>query len=275
MNIAHESIDVLQDSSGVVTARVKAAGGSFVIKYFSKTEFRREIENYNVLSSIGVPTAKIISKTENAILMEDIEESEIYRLGIKEDLNDQEIAVSIAKWYKKLHEAGYRYIENNDSAPLYDENELITLANIERIKQKTGTAENSIWGLIESNFDIIESHIKNARRTLTYNDFYYTNLAAARDKSSAFMFDYNLLGKSYAYADIRNVCSMLSEVAKEAFLAEYGSFDETEQIIDDVASTLVSLCIACDRAEFPSWAEEELDKLENDYIDKVIGLLML
>ena len=37
--------------------------------------------------------------------------------------------------------------------------------------------------------------------TLTYNDFYYTNLAVLKDGTSAIMFDYNLLGKGYAYAD--------------------------------------------------------------------------
>ena len=36
-------------------------------------------------------------------------------------------------------------------------------------------------------------------RTLTYNDFYYTNMMVAKDKSSALMFDYNLLGKGYVY----------------------------------------------------------------------------
>ena len=130
--------------------------------------------------------------------------------------------------------------DRNSCVPLYDENDLLTFENIEKIKLETNSSELPVWKLIESNFDIIEKLLNKAKRTLTYNDFYYTNLIVAQNRTSAMMFDYNLLGKGYAYAAIRHVCFSLSEVAKKAFLEEYGKFDISEMIIDNVVSILTT-----------------------------------
>ena len=141
------------------------------------------------------------------------------------------------------------------------------------IKEKTGTQNLPVWKLINDNFDVIVSKIRCLPRVLTYNDFYYTNLIVAKDKTSAFMFDYNLLGKGYVYSDIRNVCYSLGENAKKAFLEAYGEFDKKEIIVDDVASVFVTLYHACKRKNFPSWANSTLNELKTDYENKVQTLL--
>ena len=89
------------------------------------------------------------------------------------------------------------------------------------------------------------------------------------------MFDYNLLGKGYAYADIRNVCFSLSEAAKKAFLEEYGVFDASEVIIDNVASVLITLHSACRKTLFPAYANNALKELHTGLMDKVDRLLAL
>lgn len=106
-------------------------------------------------------------------------------------------------------------------------------------------------------------------RIVTYNDFYYTNMVVAKDKSSVLMFDYNLLGKGYAYTDVRNVLSSLAEEAGKAFLDEYGEFDPVEKALDDVVSVVVTLYLACLRDEFPWWAQELLDEIDTTYIKKI------
>lgn len=73
--------------------------------------------------------------------------------------------------------------------------------------------------------------------------------------------------------DIRNVCVSLSEVAKKAFLEEYGKFDTSEVIIDNVASILTTLYFACQKTQFPSWANYALKELRTGLIDKVNRLL--
>lgn len=275
MNIDYKSINILQEKDGVVVARINCENKSFVMKFFQRREFRREIGNYKILSSLNIPTLNIISATDKALLIEDVDNSNIYRLGIDKDLDDPEIAILIAKWYKLLHYRGYKYIEQNSCVPLYDENDLLTIENIEKIKLETNTSELPVWKLIENNFDLIEKLLHKIKRTLTYNDFYYTNLIVAQNRTSAMMFDYNLLGKGYAYADIRNVCFSLSEVAKKAFLEEYGKFDISEVIIDNVASILITLHFACQKTPFPSWANYALKELHTGLIDKVNRLLYL
>ena len=156
---------------------------------------------------------------------------------------------------------------------MYDEADFFTTENIACIKEKTGTQDTLAWVLLEQNFSAIDDLLLKVRRTLTYNDFYYTNMVVAKDKSSALMFDYNLLGKGYAYTDVRNVLSSLSEEAGKAFLNEYGTFDPIEKALDDVVSVVVTLYLACQRDEFPWWAQALLDELDTTFIEKIEYLL--
>lgn len=268
MNIDYKNITQIRIKDGISLYRVQCLDCSYILKYFSYEPDRREIINYGILSSFNIPIMQIIAKTECCILMEDIEQSNFYRLGVDLDLSNTEVAKVIAKWYKQLHKNGKEYIANGKHK-LYDESDIITRDNLEFIKAKTSTGQNPVWAELDENFDSIISAINNAEKTLTYNDFYYTNLIVAKDVSSAFMFDYNLLGQGYAYADIRNVCSSLSPIAKKAFLSEYGYFDKTEQSIDDVASVLTTLYFACKKEKFPTWANQSLMELQNGLFEKI------
>lgn len=146
---------------------------------------------------------------------------------------------------------------------MYDETDCITPENVTTIAGKTNTLNNPVWMFIESNIDEIKRRIAQVQRTLTYNDFYYTNLIVAKDKSTAFMFDCNFLGKGYVYADIRNVTCSLGENAKNAFLEKYGAFDESEKRIDLVADTLTTLSFACNRKTMPDWGLEYAKQTKN------------
>lgn len=273
MKIPYKSAETIQQKDGIVVARVICEKDSFILKFFKNPEYAREIENYRILCSLHIPTLRVEAMTDNALLLEDICGDNTYRLGTEKDLENPEIAVQVAKWYRKLHEGGYRYLEENRDAAFYDENNVITLEHIEEIKQKTNTAKLPVWRQIEDNFNLIRKFLNGAKRTLTYNDFYYTNLAVSKDGTSAMMFDYNLLGKGYAYADIRNVCSSLSQEAGRAFCEEYGKFDESEVALDEVASVLVTLYFACQKEQFPAWAKGSLAELNSGYADKVGRLI--
>ncbi len=272
LNVSFSNIELIQSKDGVIIAGVQTDEKSYIIKYFQNEDFKREIKNYQFLKVLNIPTVKVFGFTDSAILMEDISQSDTFRLGIKEDLNDVVIALKIAEWYKLLHTGSKDFVSEHITE-LYDETDFITIENIEFIKEKTGTQNLPVWKLINDNFDVIVSKIRSLPRVLTYNDFYYTNLIVAKNKSSAFMFDYNLLGKGYVYSDIRNVCSSLGEDAKKAFLETYGEFDKSEIIVDDIASVLITLYHACQRKNFPDWANSTLSELKTDYEDKVQILL--
>jgi 2-polyprenyl-3-methyl-5-hydroxy-6-metoxy-1,4-benzoquinol methylase len=273
MNVKCDSITAICSKDGVSVYRVACYDKSYVLKYFANESDRREIENYRILKSLEIPVLQIIAHTDYALLMEDIEQSDIYRLGITDDLNDTVVAKQIAKWYKQLHSKGQAFVRLY-KGKLYNEADLITKENIEFIKVKTLTESNPVWDVVLGNFELIKACIMNAEKTLTYNDFYYTNLIVAKDISSSFMFDYNLLGKGYVYSDIRNVCSSLGEQAKAAFLDEYGDFNQDEIVIDNVASLLTTLYLACTRDVFPKWAEAYHEQVNNGTLLNAVNELI-
>lgn len=274
MNMISDSITEICYKDGICLYRLRCGKDSYVLKYFESIPDRREINNYKILESLNVSTLKLISHTNCCILMEDIAESHVYRIGINEDLNDIQVAAEVAKWYKELHQKGKCFVRNYNGT-LYDENDFITLENIHFIKTKTATAHNPVWDIMEKNFETMRNCVDRAERTLTYNDFYYTNLIVAKDKSSAYMFDYNLLGKGYVYSDIRNVCSSLGAEAKKVFLSSYGEFNKDEVILDDVSSLLTTLFFACKRDRFPKWAESYLHDLNDNFMVKLQMLFNL
>lgn len=254
---------LIRAKAGISLYRIKSEGKSHVLKVFGKQEDAREIENYRILSSLGILTLPLLGAAQNAILLPDVEASGEYRLGMENDLSDSQVARAIAKWYRELHTKGRTFLSDN-RIPMYDESELITLTNLELVAEKTDTKEGDLWRLIREHFTMIRNRIDALPRTLTYNDFYWTNLIVSKDRKKAFMFDYNLLGKGIAYGDIRNVTSSLSHEAAEAFLEEYGNDIAEEQIkADAFMAPLVTLFLAYEQEDFPSWANTSLMKLKN------------
>lgn len=273
MNIDYDHVAEIRSKNGISVYRVIHGDKAYVLKYFMNDSDHREIENYHILRSLGIKTIRLVSSTKSALLMEDIEQSNTYRLGNIDDLNDIDVAVQIAKWYKELHSKGKCFVSSYKDS-LYDETDVVTKENMDFVRSKTSTEGNPVWEALFHNFDRIKESIAKTEKTLTYNDFYYTNLIVAKDKSSAFMFDYNLLGKGYVFSDIRNVCSSLSEHSKAAFLKEYGEFDKREMIVDNVVSPLVTLVFACKRDPFPKWAEASLLQLKNGQLLSNINLMV-
>jgi hypothetical protein len=273
MKIKYNALTEIRTKDGISVFRVASDGQSYVLKFFANKSDRREIDNYRILNGLDVPTLRMIASTDCALLMEDIEQSEKYRLGTADDLSDAAVSLQIAKWYKLLHSKGYAFVETYDNE-LYDESDVMTKETIHFIKKKTQTQDYHVWGVLLDHFEELKKRIAKVPRTLLYNNFYYTNLIVAMDKSEVFMFDYNLLGQGYAYSDIRNICSSLSDQAKAAFLTDYGECDESELVIDDVVSPLTTLYFACKREIFPKWAEDCVTQVKNgNLLNAVIRLL--
>ena len=272
LGIKTEKIEKMREKDGIALLKIKTKEKSFVFKYFYNKDYRREIKIYDILKDLGIETIEVFAKTEKSILMEDISESREYRLGTEADMSDKETAKAIAKWYKKLHAAGYEYLKIH-SEDFYSENAVITRENLAFIKDKTKTDKLPVWKIINDNFPLIKKEIESMKKTFNYNDFYYMNLVVSKDKSKAFMFDYNLFGKGPAYSDINNVCWSLSEEAKEAFLDEYGKIDEHEKFVAETAMVLSSLFFACKREEFPDWGRELLEELKTGFDEKIKKLV--
>ena len=266
-------IEELRTKDGISLFRVYFGGRQAVLKYFHKAEFSREITNYQLLKEAGLNTLPVIAKTENAILLEDLQSSPKLRLATKDDLNLVEIAAALAGWYKELHgvDAG-RLIQEGFS--FYSELDFITTANLHKLIRMLGNDTPKALRWVEAVFDELQALLSQARKTLTYNDFYYTNLAVARDGKAAFMFDYNLLGLGFPAMDLRNVTSSMNEEAGKAFLRAYGPVDPLEVKLNEIISPITGLLIGMERKPLPPWFYEELEEINTiDFQSKLQSLL--
>lgn len=271
--ITPETVTRLRLKDGVGVYRVTRGQTVCVLKTFEKQDDRREIENYGILQTLGVPTLRLLASSDSALLLEDVEQSATLRLGREEDLRDPAVARRLAQWYRLLHGKGKAYVAAHGSG-MYDETDAITPENMAFAALKTGTETSPAWALLQKNFDVFAQKAAAVERTLAYNDFYYTNLIVAKDASAAFMFDYNLLGKGYAYADIRNVTWALGKDANETFLEGYGPVNPAEALFDAAATTLTTLHFACQRDVFPAWANESLMQVRNGELERAILRLL-
>ena len=269
------NIEEICNKDGIYLYRIKYNNNFFILKYFLNDEYKREIKNYELLKKLGVATIKVFGNTNKSILLEDLDRSINYRLGKISDLSDIKVIKGLAKWYVKLHSEGSKYV-SEERPEFYKETDYITMDNIELIKNKSNTRDNKVWKLITDNWSSFLEKISGLEETITYNDFYFTNLAVSKDKKESIMFDYNLLGVGFRYNDIRNVCSSLPEKLQKVFMDEYGEFDEREKIVDQGISNLITLISAYKKPSSPKWAEGALETIYSgtleQYIIKIIEL---
>ncbi len=270
MKVRNPVCTPMRVKDGVSLFRVESEGNFYVLKVFEKREDTREIENYRLLASLGIQTLPLLAATECAILLPDLNADDTFRPGTGEDLTNVRVARALAKWYRNLHDKGRDWLAGRRAA-LYDETDGITPDNMAKVARRTGTTENPLWKEFAAHAAEIRSRIDALPRTLTYNDFYWTNLAVAKDFGQAFLFDYNLLGKGLAYGDVRNVTCALSPEAAAAFRETYGMEGlEEEQRADAFLAPLVTLVFACEKETFPDWAAEALAQLKNGTVAKAL-----
>ena len=237
MKVQPKSVSLIRSKNGIHLYRVETSDGFYVLKIFDNDDDRREIENYKLLGKLGVLTLPLVAYTDKAILLPDLEKCDRFRLGVESDLSDVNVAKALAKWYKKFHSAG----TNIDLHGFYDEMDIISLQNINEVAQLPEIKNNRLRNELQDKFTEIRSKIAAMPHTLVYNDFYWTNFAVSRDGSSAMMFDFNLMGRGYAYGDVRNVLlSLQTEKTKQAFLDEYGlsNINPSEVIADNALAPL-------------------------------------
>jgi len=267
-------IKPIREKFGIAVFRVKAGEASYIGKYFAEKHDRKEIQYYHILQSIGVPTLGMPAQTDCLMLLEDIEESETYRLGTEQDMSDCAIARRIAAWFKQLHTSG----RNSEclqafNFPDHPETEL-RMRNITNAMDKSNTRSNPFWALLLEHIEGIKSAYTHLCDTIAYSDFWWDNMAVARDGSSALMFDYNCMYHKYAWADIRHILSVLSKEAGEAFLEAYGPYSGEEKAFEDVFFPLTGLLSAHQMADFPVWAHAFTDMLHSGELAQRIDALI-
>jgi len=236
-------LQLIREKFDIFVFRVVQGNNSYVGKYFGNKQSRgrQEIQHYEMLSSIGVPTLSMLACTQRLMLLEDIQTSKTYRLGTEQDISNLQTARLIAQWFKQLHVCG----QTSSGLPKLDlliSADALSVENITNAMHKTNSCGNPFWATLTNHLNSIKhAHVCN---TITYNDFWWDNMAVAKDGSSALMFDYNCMYRGYAYSDIRHILSVLTKSAGEAFLEAYGDYSAEEKAFEDVFFPLTGLMTA-------------------------------
>jgi hypothetical protein len=273
MGINPQSLELMRAKEGIFLYAVQSKSDQhYVLKYFENVVFRREILHYDQLDAIGVPTIPVIAKTNKALLMEDLNFSQVWRLGVKEDMDSPVIARALADWYLQLHAKG-ESLATDPNLSWYSELNEFNPEGIALVKTRTHSESAQIWKQIEEKTALINELIKHTAKTICFNDFYYVNLAVSRDEKRALMFDYNFLGLGFRAMDISNVCASLSPRAGKAFREAYGAIDATEEALFAVLAPITSLVIGAKRENLPGWFKEAWEELNHPtFLNKLEGL---
>lgn len=270
-NTAHQDrVDPIRDKHGNRLFRIILDGSSYILKVFGEPVASREMCAYSLLEDLGVPTLEVIARTDDALLLEDLEVSDHLRLAHEEDIGKPEVGVALAEWYRALHDAGstVRFGVDPRSSFLRREIDVLTPASILEIAARVSGTDWTEWSMLAGNIDRIKDAMMASEETLTYNDFHWTNLALSRNGKPprVVVFDYHLLGLGMRYSDCRNVTGSLGPDAVDAFRSAYGETDRREEVLDELVAPLCALVEAFRRPGFPSWAVASLELAETGEI---------
>ena len=265
-----DNVDPIREKHGNRLFRIILERSPYILKVFGDPEASREIRAYSLLEDLGVPILDVIAKTDDALLLEDLDVSEHLRLANEKDAGKAEVGVALAEWYRTLHDAdsAVRLGVDHRSSFLRREIDALTPASIMEVAARIGGSDQKKWSTLAGNIDRIRNAVMDSAETLTYNDFHWTNLALSRNgrRIRAVVFDYHLLGLGMRYSDCRNVTSSLGPDAADAFRSEYGETDPGEKVLDELVAPLCALVEAFRRPGFPSWAVASLELAETGEI---------
>lgn len=274
MGIRPKWTHLLRSKDGIAVVEVLADDGRrLVLKCFADEAYRREIRIYEDLQSVGVPTIPVVASTARSLLMPDLRHSEQWRLGRHEDLHSEPVATAIAHWYRELH-ARTEALANDPARRWYSELDHFTKDGIRLVASASPRPDAEVWQLLYQEFDRIDALLKAVPRTLTFNDFYVTNLAVSHDERRALMFDYNLLGTGFRAMDVRNATASLDENAGRAFEEAYGVVDQQERMLDDVVSPITALVMGARSDGVPSWMRELREAVVQDGYRQTVERLL-
>lgn len=265
-------VDILSERHGHTIWRVVTPEHSYILKWLPEANARVEVEGYLLLQKLGVPTLLLYGSTAQALLLEDLTQSDTWRLAIEADLARLEVGQAVARWYRVFHNAGGTLLSKGDCPGfLARETDELDPDSILATGRALGLSNCHVWALAAEHIELLKAAVDKLSVTLNYNDFYWTNLALSRREDSqpkAIIFDYHLLGVGMRFSDCRNVTRSLSGDAVRAFWDAYGNVDPREEKLDRPLATLYSLNVASRISEFPKWAEGSRDRVINGDLER-------
>ena len=266
-----KNYEVIKESENTVLYKIVHNDKHLVIKYYNDLNNSYEISWYKALKKLKVKTLDMVNYTKRMIVFNDLDYNSYYRFGEELDMNNENIAFRLGKWFKKFHEKGYKYLKNNTMQGL-QEADLITQANISRLVKSI--KENNGTGIIlKENLDLLQERYHNLEKTFVYRDFWYVNFIISKDESDIFIYDYDKSGTGLSYIDILYMKMSLSKRAQNAFMKGYGKIKKEEidlSILNLDLYRLISYLDYMGEEEVPGWAKYHLEKYMNGELKETI-----
>ncbi len=254
--------------------RLESAGGSCIVKSFRDPE-PLELQVYTLLERLGVPILPVIARTARSLALEDLERSPRWRQASEADMGRAETGRAVAAWYRRLHEAGFRYLARPENRPGFlrswvDE---IGVEQAALAGEKLGLGGCPGWAGILGDIERLAARYLSFPQTFNYNDFASVNLALSRSAPlQAVVYDYDCFRTGTVYSDWRNVVSALTGEGKLAFQAAFGPVDEQEGLLDGPLSSLYGLVVAARREKLPGWAVPLIEEARSGALERSIRL---
>ncbi len=241
---------------------------SYVLKWQAEGG-TTEPHAYQLLESLRVPTLTLYARTEDAVLVEDLDSSTTWRPARERDTAYAETGRAVADWYLLLHLAGQDLVARGAPQWLTWEWDSLSPDSVRKLGHDLDLPHLPLWETAARHVTALKEAAQELKLTLTYNDFHWSNLALSQHgPQRALMFDFHLLGIGLAASDHRNVSSGLGPAAQRAFSEAYGPPDPRQQLLDDALSPLADLQVAVASASFPPWARALLDDIQSGRLEK-------
>lgn len=92
-----QRIELLSQRHGHALWRIAMGGHSYVLKWLPQAG-AKQVQAYQLLRRLGVPTLPLYGHTSQALLLEDLTTSPAWRLASQEDIARPEVGRAVARW---------------------------------------------------------------------------------------------------------------------------------------------------------------------------------
>jgi hypothetical protein len=165
-------VELIHRKHGNHLYRVYCDAQSYVLKRFGDPAQATEVRSYTLLQSLGVPTLPVYGQARDALLLEDLGSSPVWRLAGETDVEGPETGVAIARWYMVLHSAGQKLLADSAMVPAFLRREVDALdaEAIIETGERLELADDPVWRLAADHIEPIRQAMRSLPETLTYND---------------------------------------------------------------------------------------------------------
>ena len=265
--------ELLRRKAGHIVCRIQTRHGWHVLKWFESPD-ALEPKVYILLEGWGIPTLPVHARSDRSLLLEDLEQSRLWRKAVESDMSRAQTGLALAKWYRSLHQAGLEALRHPETLPsgLHAWVDELTEESLAVAGSRLGLTGKPAWAMALKGIEALKGRARICPQTFNYEDFARENLALSRGKGplQAVVFDYDCFTLGAAYSDWRNVTSSLEGAAREAFAEAYGPVSKAERQLDLPLSVLFGLLEASRRVNVPGWACPLLEEVENGVLERSI-----